>query len=153
MATNKLNSITLHQGKVILTITHENKILDFILYNRELGNVVINNQIIYKLLSINEKYKGKSWSSLQKLCYRFMHRNNLTFRRSIYISQKLPENYLNRMQELLYYNIKFRSKYDYELNAIANMDETHLYLNMPPCTIVQKIVSQKVNIRTQVQEN
>ena len=64
MATNKLNSITLHQVKVILTITHENKILDFILYNRELGNVVISSQIIYKLLSINEKYKGKSWSSL-----------------------------------------------------------------------------------------
>ena len=82
-----------------------------------------------------------------------MHKNYLTFKRCIYISQKLPENYLNRMQEFLYYNIKFRSKYDFELNAIANMDETPLYLNMSPCTTVQKIVFKKVNIRTQGQEN
>ena len=72
-----------------------------------------------------------------------MHRNYLTFRRSTHISQKLPENYLNRMQEFLYYNIKFIRKYDFELNAIANM---------PPCTIGQKIESKKVNIRAQGQE-
>ena len=33
-----------------------------------------------------------------EMCYRFMHRNYLTFRRSTHISHKLPENYLNRMQ-------------------------------------------------------
>ena len=83
-----------------------------------------------------------------------MHRNYLTFRRSTHISlKKIPENYLNRMQEFLNYNTKFRSKYDLELNAIANMDETPLYLNMPPCTKVQKIRSNKVNMRTQGQEN
>ena len=53
--TNKLNTITLHQGKVDLTIIYENKILDFVLYNRALGNVVTSNQIIYKLWSIDEK--------------------------------------------------------------------------------------------------
>ena len=81
-----------------------------------------------------------------------MPRNYLTFRRRTHISQKLPENYLNRMQEFSYHNIKFRIKYDFDLNAIANMDKTPLYLNMPPCTTVQKIGSKKVN-RTQGQEN
>ena len=33
------------------------------------------------------------------------------------------------------------------------MDETPLYLNMPPCTTVQKIGFKKVNIRIQGQEN
>ena len=47
--TNKLNTITLHQAKVALTITHENEILDFLLNNRALGNLVSSNQIIYKL--------------------------------------------------------------------------------------------------------
>ena len=51
--TNKLNTITFHQGKVALTITHEHEILDFILYNRAPGNVVTSNQIIYKLLSVD----------------------------------------------------------------------------------------------------
>ena len=47
--TNKLNTITLHQVRVALTITYEHEILDFVLYNRALGNVVSSNQIIYKL--------------------------------------------------------------------------------------------------------
>ena len=47
--TNKLNTITLYQGKVALTITHENEILDFVLYNRALSNVVTSNEIIYKI--------------------------------------------------------------------------------------------------------
>ena len=54
--TNKLNTITLHQTKVALTITHENEILDFVLYNWALDNVVSSNQILYKLWSIDEKY-------------------------------------------------------------------------------------------------
>ena len=57
------------------------------------------------------------------------------------------------MQEFVYYYIKFRSKYDFDLNAIAKIDETPLNLNMPPCTNVQKIGSKKVNIRIQGQEN
>ena len=83
----------------------------------------------------------------------FLHRNYQTFGRRTHISQKLLENFLNRMQKFLYYNIKLRSKYDLELNAIANMDETLLYLNIPPCTTVQKIRFKKVNIRTQELEN
>ena len=36
---------------------HENDILDFVLYNKALGNVVASNEIIYKLWSINDKNK------------------------------------------------------------------------------------------------
>ena len=82
-----------------------------------------------------------------------MLRNYLTFRRSTNISHKPFENYLNRIQEFVSYNIKFGSKYDFELNAIANINKTPLYLNMPLCTTVHNIGSKKVNIRTQGQEN
>ena len=41
--TNKFNTITLHQAKLALTITYEHEILDFVLYNRALGNVVSSN--------------------------------------------------------------------------------------------------------------
>ena len=34
------------------------------------------------------------------------------FQKHPYFS-KLADNYLNRMQEFVYYNIKFRSKYDF----------------------------------------
>ena len=48
-ATNKLNTITLLQGKVAYSITHENEIIDFVFYNTALGNVVTSIEIIYKL--------------------------------------------------------------------------------------------------------
>ena len=43
--THKLNTITLHQGKAVLTMTHENEILNFMLYNRALGNVVTSKRL------------------------------------------------------------------------------------------------------------
>ena len=55
--TRKLNTITLHKGKLALTFTHESKILDFALYNRAPGNVVTNNEIIYKLWSTDDKIR------------------------------------------------------------------------------------------------
>ena len=82
-----------------------------------------------------------------------MKRHFLTFRRNTHISQKLLENYLEKIMEFLSYNIKLRNKYWFELDAIANMDETPLYLDMPPSTTVQKIESKRVNIKTQRQEN
>ena len=53
--TNKLNTITLHQVKVTFTTTHQNEILNFLLYNRALGNEITSNEVKYKLLSIDEE--------------------------------------------------------------------------------------------------
>ena len=145
--------ITLHQGKSSKTISYESEIFDYVYYNRALGNAVTSNEIIFKLWSIDEKYGEKSWISLQKWWYRFMKRHFLTFRRNTHISQKLLEKYLDKILEFVFYNIKLRSKYWFELDAIANMDETPLYLNIPPSTTVQKIGSKRVNIKTQGQEN
>ena len=97
--TNKMSTITLHQRKSSKTISYESKILDYVYYNRALGNAVTSNKIIFKLWSIDEKYREKSWSSLQKWWYRFMKRHFLTFRRNTNISQKLPESYLDKIQE------------------------------------------------------
>ena len=47
---------------------------------------------------------------------------------------------------------KIKKHNSYELYAMANMDETYIYLNMPTST-VQTIRSKKVNIKTQGQEN
>ena len=149
--TNKMSTITLHQGKSSKTISYESEILDYVYYNRALGNAVTVMKLYLNYWTINEKYSLKSWSSLQKWWYRFIKRHFLTFRRNTHISQKLPENYLDKILEFLSYNIKLRRKYWFEVDAIANMDETPLYLNMPPSTTVQKIGSKRVNIKTQGQ--
>ena len=55
--TNKMSTITLHQGKSSKTISYESEILDYVYYNRALGNAVTSNEIIFKLWSIDEKYR------------------------------------------------------------------------------------------------
>ena len=40
----------------------------------------------------------------------------------------------------------------YELYAMANIDETPIYFNMPTSTTVKTIGSKKVKIKTQAQE-
>ena len=64
--TNKISTITLYQIKSSKTTSYESEIIDYVYYNGALGNVVTSNEIIFKLWSIDEKYKEKSWSSLQK---------------------------------------------------------------------------------------
>ena len=56
---NKMSTITLHQGKSSKTITYESEILDYVYYNRALGNALTSNGIIFKLWSIDEKYREK----------------------------------------------------------------------------------------------
>ena len=68
-----------------------------------------------------------------------MKRHFLTFRRNTHIYQKLPENYLDKILEFLSYNIKLRSKYNFELNSLAKMSELRLFLNMPPSNSAQKL--------------
>ena len=71
----------------------EERIFDYLLYNRDLGNSVISNEVIFKLGIMDETFKEKSLSTLQKWQYNFMKRHFLTFKRNTRISQKLPENY------------------------------------------------------------
>ena len=128
----------MHKDKWEQTISHEENI-EFILYNRALGNVVANNEIIYKFWSINKRYQEKSWSTIQKWWYHFIHQHFLTFRRNTHVAHKLPKNYLDKIQEFYSYSIKLRNKNYFEMWAISKMDEIPIYLNMPTSTTVKTI--------------
>ena len=41
--TKKINTITLHNGKAAKKMSFEEEILDYILYNRDIGNAVTSN--------------------------------------------------------------------------------------------------------------
>ena len=75
-----MSTVTLHKGKLANTASHE-EMIDFILYNRALGNTVTCNEIIY-ISEVKTKDIKNSWSTLQKWWYRFMHRHFLVFRRN-----------------------------------------------------------------------
>ena len=82
-----------------------------------------------------------------------MHRHFLTFRRNTRVVKKLPDNYLDKIQEFLCYNIQLRHKSNYELHTMTNINETPIYLNIPTSITMQTIGSRKANIRAQGQEN
>ena len=92
------------------------------------------------------EYTSKWW-------YRLLHRHFLTFSGNTHVAQKLPENYLDKIQEFLSYNIKYRINNSYELYAMACINSTPMYLHMPASTTVQTIKSKKVIIKTQGQKN
>ena len=48
------------------------------------------------------------------------------------------------MQEFPSYNIKLRNKNNFELHAIATINETLVYLNMSSPTSIKKIGSKKL---------
>ena len=88
---NKMNIITLHHGKAAKMMSFEEEILDYVLYSRALGNDVVSNELIFKLWNMDETFREKSWSTLQKWWYRFMKIHFLTFRRKTHISQNFKE--------------------------------------------------------------
>ena len=91
-------------------------------------------------------------SALQKRCYRLLLRNHLTFRVGTHIGQEHSENYKEKMFEFIKLVENYRKCNDLELDQIANMDETPLFLNMARTRTIAKIGSKTVNIKTHGQE-
>ena len=54
----------------------------------------------------------------------FMKRFDLSLRRRTKISQKLPEDIDAKLDEFKRFIIRLRTKYNFDLNSIYNMDET-----------------------------
>ena len=61
----------------------------------------------------------------------FKRRHNLSFRRTTHIRQKDKAVADDRVDQFLKFVIRMRSKRDYSLHEIGNMDETTVWLEMP----------------------
>ena len=72
----------------------------------------------------------------------------LTFLSGTHIDQKLPQSYPELMRKFTKFNEKLRSNNDFELNQIANMDETPLFMNITNTKTIAKIGSKEVDIKT-----
>ncbi|GES74194.1 pogo transposable element with KRAB domain [Rhizophagus clarus] len=60
----------------------------------------------------------------------FMKRFGLSLRRKTKISQKLPEDIEQKLDEFRQFVIKLRTQYNFDLNNIFNMDETPVWFDM-----------------------
>ena len=148
----KSKTKTLHKGKKAYTKDIEDELIEWILMNRALGIAVTSWEVIIKACKLDESLKLKNINTLQNWCYRFLKRNMLTFRSGTHIGQKLPQSYPELMRNFTKFNEILRSDNDFELNQIANMDETPLFMNITNTKTIAKIGSKEVDIKTHGQE-
>ena len=86
--TNKSNTISLYHGKAAKTMPYEIEILDYVLYNRVLGNDVTSNEVIFKLWSIDQTFRLiKILEYTSKWWYRFIKRHFIASEKYSHFSQ------------------------------------------------------------------
>ena len=78
----------------------------------------------------------------------FMKRYDLSLRRKTKISQQLPEDTEEKLEEFRRFIIWLRTQYNYDLNSIFNMDETPVWFDMTGNLTINNKGDKTVHIRT-----
>jgi len=78
----------------------------------------------------------------------FMSCNLLVNRRCTTVAQRLPEEYNEDQQNFLSYILYRRTKCNYPLNLIGNMDETSMAFNLPSQSTIEERGKRTVSILT-----
>ena len=149
---NKSHKSTLHPGRKPETVDIENEIVEWILMNRSLGVSISSWEVIIKACSLKPELNQKSIGILKKWWYKFLKRHFLTFRAGTHIGQKLPDSYSEKMRIFTKFNENLRKENDFDLDQIANIDETPLFMNIISKKTIAKIGSKEVIINTHGQE-
>ena len=88
----KLKKTNLHKGGSLLYPDIEIQLINFIEFNRKMFNPITTWSILLKLLELKPERKSKSIKANQQFIYRFMIRNNYSFRTHTHIGQSLAKN-------------------------------------------------------------
>lgn len=134
----------------------EEKLYNWIIEQRKKGLAVNYTSVklqMYKILKEptiqalypmgEHEFQGTlSWIHL------FMKRFDLSLRRKTKISQKLPEDTEEKMEEFRRFIIRLRTQYNFDLNSIFNMDETPIWFDMAGNMTVNNKGDKTVHIRT-----
>ena len=102
----------------------------------------LQGRLIAKKLGLQDFKGSADW------CYGFMRRKELSIRRRTHISQKLPEDYEDKLVQFQRFIIKQRQTYDFELSQIGNADQTPLTFDLPSASTVALKGSKTVTINT-----
>src|SRR5688500_7470191 len=76
-----------------------------------------------------------------------MSRNNFSNRRRTTITQRLPDDLIEKQQEFLAFIMYRRIQHDYPLALIGNMDETPVSFDLSSNTTIDELGAQSVSIR------
>ena len=136
------------------TINIEEILIKWVCELRRLNIALSTDEIILKLMELDQKQVNKSFRVLQVWCLSFLKRYSFCIKRSSVVGQKLKEN--NRDG----YNKFFRTLYSLRKNLgecegyanLFNMDEIPIYFNLISKNEVAKIGERYVNVIRQYSE-
>ena len=153
VSSENLNKKTLHKGTELKYPQLELALINFIEFNSKLFNPISTWSLILKMLEIIPQRRSLPINTNQKYIYRFLARNNYSFRTKSHIGQCITNDCF--LQTSLFLNEVWdnRIKFNFSDTIIANMDdETPLFFNMTPSKTVAKKGGKSIIIRTQNQE-
>ena len=81
-------------------------------------------------------------------CTRFMQRHDLVIRLKTKISQKLPDQLREELNDFQSFVYRQRTENSFDLACIANMDETPMQSDMPSSRTIESKGAKTVQIRT-----
>ena len=109
------------------------KVLEFVMERRQCGQSVCTSEISVHGTKVSMSMKIKDFKASADLCYAFMTWKDLSIRRRTHISQKLPEDYEDKLVEFQKSIIKQRKLHDYDLSQISNANQTPINIR-PTCS-------------------
>ena len=153
-ASKKKLKITLHSGHPLSEerINLDIKLLEFVEINRKLGNPISIHSLVIEQLKLEPKLADITYHGQYESIQRFMKRNNLSLRVPGHIGQLLPFNIQKTISDYIIDLRRIINNGGYSESMIVNMDETPLFLNMPPNKTVTNKGNKSVVIRTTNQE-
>ena len=91
-ALNKSKRVTFHQGPKPKYPVIEEHLINFIEFNRKLLNPITSLSLVTKMIKYILALKERNYKTLLEWIYKFLSRNNYSFRRSTHVGQDLPED-------------------------------------------------------------
>ena len=126
----------------------EEKVLEFVMERRQCRQSVSTSEICIHGTKVAKSMKIKDFKASADWCYAFMRRKGLSIRRCTHISQKLPDDYEDKLVEFQKFIIKQRKLHDNDLSQIGHADQTPLTFDLPAATTVAPKGSKTVSINT-----
>ncbi|GES91510.1 pogo transposable element with KRAB domain [Rhizophagus clarus] len=105
---------------------------------------ILNEPTIQRLYPVGDDEFQGTLSWIQS----FMKRFDLSLRRRTKISQKLPEDTDEKLENFKHFIIRLRSQYNFDLNSIYNMDETPIWFDMAGNMTINNKGDKTVHIHT-----
>ena len=126
----------------------ETQLLAWTLDVRQQGIGLTTTEIRIKAKILAEQMAIINFKASMSWTYKYLRRNDLSIRRRTHISQRLPEDYDDKLLEFQRFIINQRKLHNFDLSQIGNADQTPLTFDLPYATSIDRKGAKTVNITT-----